>query len=236
MCRLPESSFVKRMTERADALATLTRKAPSMVDRLRGKKGTATLDFELPTSFGADWADDGMDPKGKRAHWLQHILRCVPARHWCARFDFTPDELVAALVEQEEVDAVLLAAAWSGDVDFLDVLRAQDRVPVSQLSLDRETRIRVLERGFDPAVIEGLAAPWPAAVARAWLNEVQADLDQPWWSTTLLVAATAIPSSLLEHAHLVSQGEHDSWPAALRRAVETYNDRIHQRRRMQELL
>jgi hypothetical protein len=233
MCRLPESAFVKRMTERADALASLTRKKPSMVDRLRGKKGTATLDFELPTSFGADWAPDGMNPKGKRAHWLQHILRCVPAKHWCARFELSPHELVAAMVEQEEVDAVLLAAAWSGDLDFLDVLRAQTRVPMTQLTLDRDARIRILESGFDPQLIRGLAAPWPESVALAWLREVKADLDQPWWTDTLSVASTAIPSSLLEQARL---GEHDSWPRALERAVEAYNDRIHQRRRMQELL
>jgi len=104
LARLPESAFVRRMTERADPLLKFT----------AAKNGVVTAEVFLPPAdFVAEWARDGVVEKpegkmGRRQWWLQQFLAAIPPSHWSKPSNIVPADCIAAMTG-EFADVVLTA-------------------------------------------------------------------------------------------------------------------------------
>lgn len=84
---LPDSAFVRRIIDRADAV-------------LREVDAAGNLIVIVPEELDPAWQRDGIHAKpppylGERAWWLEQLLALVPPSHWARRFACTPNELVA---------------------------------------------------------------------------------------------------------------------------------------------
>ena len=98
LARLPASTFVRRMTERADAML-----------KPQGRK----IAVDLPEEYDPAWARDGIGEKradglGQRQSWLRQAVAAVPPAHWSTAWAMDPAACVAA-VPREFADVVLQA-------------------------------------------------------------------------------------------------------------------------------
>jgi hypothetical protein len=105
LCRLPNSALAARMRERASAMLSAGTKG-----FLRKKTRLACAP---PEKIDRDWERDGIPSKaptgrGLRAFWAETVLSAVPPAHWCAQFDAPPAALIAAILDDQFEEAVLL--------------------------------------------------------------------------------------------------------------------------------
>ena len=66
-----------------------------------------------PEKIDRDWERDGIPGKapsgrGLRAFWAETVLAAVPPSHWNAQFGIAPAELIAAVLDDQFEEAVLL--------------------------------------------------------------------------------------------------------------------------------
>ena len=136
LARLPESRLVHRMIAR---LAPLLRRVPPERSWLPGlvQERAGSIDMTLPEMCDRAMVRDGVDtresdgasPK-ERVQWLHQMLRGVPPAHWCACWNATPADLIAAAARSKWRDAILPAwiyAAWNTrDADWAEALLRLD--------------------------------------------------------------------------------------------------------------
>ena len=120
LAKLPGSSFVKRVTERAAAVLSFRPPAGGLWSRVKSKVGagsaSGTVDATPPETLDPSWERDGVPRKppkglGERAHWVTSLLASVPPAYWQERFAAAPEQLVAATWAGEWGFAVALG--WS---------------------------------------------------------------------------------------------------------------------------
>jgi len=104
---LPGSALAARMLQRADAMLVALPNKSRRQKRLR-------LECRPPEKIDRTWTRDGVPAqargkKGKRAAWVETVLSLVPPGHWCDRFSATPEDLVAAIAEDNFAEEVLTA-------------------------------------------------------------------------------------------------------------------------------
>jgi hypothetical protein len=102
LARLPTSSFVRRMRERADTM--LKYKAKS-------------LNVTLPTALEKDWLRDGIAAKpshgaGERSWWFTQVVSQVTPTHWEERFGVSRDTIIAAAYADDDWSDSLITS-WS---------------------------------------------------------------------------------------------------------------------------
>ena len=103
LAKLPASQLSARMRQRADAILQGT---PAGT----GKRPAITC--APPAEIDAAWKRDGVPDqapagRGKRAVWVEAVLRAVPPGHWARRFAADPAVLIAAIGEDDFAAAVL---------------------------------------------------------------------------------------------------------------------------------
>jgi len=110
LAHLPESRLVRRMVERADAMLA--------VERTGLLKRKHKLTAVPPSEIDKEWLRDSVPKdvpagtgRGKRAVWLETVLGYVPLRHWAARFDMSPQDLILAARDDEFGDSTI--RGWS---------------------------------------------------------------------------------------------------------------------------
>jgi len=140
-----------------------------------------------------------------RGFWLARAVAAVPPRHWTARFEATPEQLVAAARATDWADALCegwtCAALLQGDRDWLvalwgfwqgtDEKVTSDRVAASMLgqilsrlpASDAAARVDALLGGartrLDLLVALGsLHTPWTASLGARWIEKMRRELRQ----------------------------------------------------------
>jgi hypothetical protein len=103
LARLPTSQFAARMRDRGDAILHGT---PA------GKGRPPAIACTPPTEIDAAWKRDGVSDqapagRGKRAVWVEGVLRAVPPGHWERRFSADPAVLIETVGEDDFAPAVL---------------------------------------------------------------------------------------------------------------------------------
>jgi hypothetical protein len=121
LARLPGSSLLARMRERADILLDYSPAPPQRLKTLMrsvfgGAEQGGTLAVRPPDQLDKAAQRDGIVPKppeglGERAWWLTQLLAIVPPAHWERRFAAQPAQLVAAAARDEWSMAVI--EGWS---------------------------------------------------------------------------------------------------------------------------
>jgi Family of unknown function (DUF5691) len=194
LLRLPNSALVGRMVERADTMLGYTKGA---------------LSISLPATLDAAWQRDGIAAqtagrKGDGAWWLGQVLANVPPSHWEARFDISPEALVALAASTklghpilegwtraaagfgEESWLIVLAAFWSQPIKRRDLQqRAGDMytllAPHIPQSLQEETVMRLLgdvtSASSGPSFYEAISQvnhPWSEALGDEYLRGLRA--------------------------------------------------------------
>jgi hypothetical protein len=188
---LPESAFVRRMTERADAMIDFKRSALAFV----GKRGALTA--TPPESVDGAAERDGLLAKppqgiagqgvGVRAFWLMRTLSAVPLAHWTARFGARADALVAAAESTDWASAVCegwtRAALISGDPDWLGALwefwQRSDEKAVTHVIASAMT-ISILRRMPAADAAARVESLFTDARTRVDLATALYNLDVPW--------------------------------------------------------
>jgi hypothetical protein len=185
LVRLPDSALAGRMRERA---ATILTYDPA------GEKLLVTL----PNSIDAAWQRDGVTPKPPRdaqvdqqVWWTMQTLALVSPAYWSARFNRTPDELIAAATKSQWIYEVLegwsqAAIAlrddlWSGPL--WDCWRHPLAVNAPRLRLVRDELLTRLLTSMPPAEAEQRLARMPSTSSNAedyiW-RILFAALQRPW--------------------------------------------------------
>lgn len=103
LARLPTSQLAARMLARA---ATILQGAPGIKGR------PPVIRCTPPAEIDALWKHDGVSDqaaagRGKRAVWVETVLRAVPPDHWASRFSADPAVLIEAIREDAFAPAVL---------------------------------------------------------------------------------------------------------------------------------
>jgi hypothetical protein len=103
LAKLPTSKFAARMRERAD---TILRGTPG------GQSKGPAITCTPPTEIDAAWKRDGVPEqapsgRGKRAVWVESVLRAVPPGHWAQQFSADPAVLIDVIREDDFAPAVL---------------------------------------------------------------------------------------------------------------------------------
>jgi len=103
LAKMPGSELAARMRVRADAILQGDPAKP-------GKPPTITC--SPPTEIDSAWKRDGVPDqapsgRGKRAVWVEAVLRAVPPGHWVERFAAEPNALVASIAADDFGPAVL---------------------------------------------------------------------------------------------------------------------------------
>jgi hypothetical protein len=121
LCRLPASALAMQMRSLGESMLTYepaasAGKLKSLVKSLTGSKASAKLVVTPPKQFDKAWEKLGLQEKapqgtGQRAFWLRQVMERIPPTHWEAHFKASPEELIAAVAEDDE--AATLVAAWS---------------------------------------------------------------------------------------------------------------------------
>ncbi|HEY2514243.1 MAG TPA: DUF5691 domain-containing protein [Polyangiaceae bacterium] len=230
LARLDASAFVRRMTERADAMLEYRR---SMLAAL-GKR--ATLEILPPEAVDAAADRDGLLAKppsgaGARAFWLAAALAAVPPAHWTARFEATAEELVsaatktdwaaaacegwtrAALVRRDATWLVPLWDFWSNaDAKVVEgrlagawLLAILEALPAAEAIARVEPMLSRPSEKLDlNAALPTLPSPWPASLGTRWLSVLRRELQTPTAQslvvTSLRTAALALPPECLAEA------------------------------------
>lgn len=105
---LPQSAFVRRMTERAIPLLNFVPPVAGQILKLKRAK-PATIDVTLPPEqFDKALVKDGIVEKptenmGIRQWWLLQIISFVPPLTWTMRWNLTPEQCIEALGEFGDV-------------------------------------------------------------------------------------------------------------------------------------
>lgn len=139
LARLANSAYVRRMSERVDAL--LTRKPKS-----------GGVEIKLPPDkFDPAWARDAVAEKvnefgvGKRQGWLMQFVAAVPPSHWSQGWGMSPDECIAAVRRAGEFAEVVFlglnaATARHPDVKWATALllaaTKRDEAPLALKTLN----------------------------------------------------------------------------------------------------
>ena len=103
LARLPTSQLAARMRQRAE---TILQGTPG------GKGKRPAITCTPPTEIDAAWKRDGVPDqapagRGKRAVWVEAVLRAVPPGHWVRRFSADPAVLIETIGEDDFAPAVL---------------------------------------------------------------------------------------------------------------------------------
>jgi hypothetical protein len=196
--RLPNSALMGRMAERADAMIAYTKDA---------------LNIKLPATLDVAWQRDGIvtqtaGRKGEGSWWLVQVLANVPPSHWEARFNISPEALVALAASSklglpllegwtraasdfgEESWLIALAEFWSQPIQRRDLQqRAGDMytllAPHLPQSLQEETVMKLLDdmasESSGPTFLEAISKvtrPWSEALGEAYLRGLRAFVAQ----------------------------------------------------------
>jgi hypothetical protein len=244
LARLPESAYVRRMTERADA----------MID-LRGG-----LDVRPPNAVDDSAERDGILRKppagvGAKEYWLIACLGSVPPSHWCARFSANPDALVAAAESSDWGAAVCegwtRAALTNRDATWLPSLwgywqrtdeKGAPRVAGELLvqilsSLPPAFATSCVEPLFEngktrvdlATALAALPTPWPTAIGDRFVKHLREEVRNPTSGAVrtlalLRKAALALPPACFE-ACLAPMEVPDTM-VAWQRSVADFSDLI----------
>jgi len=108
---LPESRLVERMWQRVAPLFHLRK--PSGL-RLKTFVGKPSLEVDLPDDCDDALQRDGVEPQppqgtGKKAWWLQQMVRAIPPGRWESHLQLSPEKCVTAF-QHTEFSKVLLTA------------------------------------------------------------------------------------------------------------------------------
>ncbi len=198
LARLPDSAYVRRMTERAQAWLTLA--APSKRGLL-GRTKPPQLEAALPAEFDSAWTRDGLREKpaaaiGPRQWWLEQVLSRVPPAVWSRRFELSPEALVAAAPEEHR--ALLLrswAAAYARHPSAewtMPLFGAQSLQPGFLAATPAEQRPELVRR-LEPLGAAGQEWALLAEVRQAWppLDETTSAALMEHCSPPALLAADA---------------------------------------------
>jgi hypothetical protein len=195
LARLPESAFVRRMTERVRPLLKFAPGgAGSALKLKRAKK--ASLEVALPNDCDKAMQRDGIEPRpqegfGEKAWWLIQMLELVPLSVWTCDWNASAGEVMAASLagdwKKEFMDAWTRAAIRQQDAEWAEALFTP----------------AVHDERFDK--LEGLLAAMPAPRREARVTELLGQNDK---KTRAL------------HDRLLALCRHD-WSPAFSRAVLT---------------
>lgn len=200
--RLPESSLMRRMRERADAMVDFAAHRQSALRRLAGAitgdvvRGRFTI--APPTTINAQWQRDGIEAQppqkvGERSWWLMRVVSQVAPAHWVERFGVSPADLLA-VAERDDWGPALIegwsraAVDWR-DRDWARVLwewwyTSRPKESYYRLVLPelRAGLIRCLEPRETLQRAEQLFAEYEhlSPVQRSSLRELLPDLPRPW--------------------------------------------------------
>jgi hypothetical protein len=113
LARLPGSQLAARMQDRADAMLNVSGTLRVPPGGTRSVPDTLpAIHCAPPTEIDAAWKRDGVPEqaaagRGKRAVWVEAVLRAVPPGHWVRRFSADPTVLIEAVGEDDFAPAVL---------------------------------------------------------------------------------------------------------------------------------
>ena len=236
LARLDGSAFVKRMTERADAMLEYRKSALAIV----GKKGT--LEIHPPEAMDVAADRDGLLSKppagaGARAFWLTRALASVPPSHWTERFGMTAEDLVAAASKSDWAasacegwtraaiarrESAWLAPLWDfwigADAKVVDARSAAARLleilvalPPAQATARVEPLMHRPSEKLDlSAALRALPAPWTRSLGASWLAVFRRELQTPPAQSTIVgslrTAALALPRECFVEALAFFEG------------------------------
>jgi hypothetical protein len=218
LARLPASAYVRRMTERADA----------MVDLREG------LDVRPPDAVDDAAERDGVLRKppagvGAKEFWLVACFGAVPPPHWSARFRADPNALVAAAEASDwgaavcegwtraaliSRDATWLLALWGywQRTDEKGTPRVAGELLVQIVStLPPALATSCVEPLFENAktrielatALAALPTPWPSAIGDRFVKHLREEVRNPTAGAVrtlalLRKAALALPPACFE--------------------------------------
>jgi hypothetical protein len=255
---LAESDLARTLRNRADDLISV---APgSVLGTLKSFVGADVarpLIVTLPPEdFDASWESQGIvetppHGTGRRQWWLAQFIAAVPPDHWARRFQLTPAQVVAAASMHEHAQALLDglntaalhhdARAWFAPLwDAVDATKHPSLTPnpLQPLSAkltpeEAEPRMLALLDGQQSHQLASFARPWPAAVAKRFVEGLRH--YKPTWTYLIPIAAMAIPVELLPGPLDVPEVPADDYAArGFLRALDDFQSTARTRRALAE--
>jgi hypothetical protein len=172
LARLPHAKFAERMIARADQYVHfIAGEAGGLLKMKRSKP--AAIDLSLPEHLEAAWQRDSIDAKppkgiGEKAWWIIQLLESTPLRHWSAKWNVAPGEIVSASLASEWKSE--LVEAWTrGSLLQRSADWAEALFPAAK-ELGKTDRLPKLLELMNPASVEeSLAALLDAKAPEAQL-------------------------------------------------------------------
>lgn len=198
LARLPESKWVRRMTERTRPLLAYTAAKKGLMAKL--SKSTAKLEVTLPAECDKAMQRDGIGLKppasekiGEKAWWLQQMLAATPPATWSSVWGAEPGEILQAC-KGEWLDLLMQGFAtatvrfnddrWARALlerdpsivllgsKVVEVLAAPDREELALNAL-QESDFKPIDGSTAQALLRCCEHPWSDALGRAFLKAMR---------------------------------------------------------------
>lgn len=246
LARIPGSRLRHRFSEAAKPFITVRTTRQMLVGRSRPR-----IVLVPPESFDPAWERDGIEERppegvGRRAWWMQQILRAADFAVWHERTGLSPDDILAAMKEDDyagdAVSGLIVAARASGDAEwsaalvrylhgqpsvephvFAGLLEGlpDDRRESLSLEIAKKPGLSAVDRW---AILTSFDRPWSAAfsaeVMTILIDAPPAELDSWALVRAIDVASQRIaPSALEPFEHAVSQAFQGTRAGGIERAI-----------------